>query len=69
MPRRHQHPATSNVRSDRSYEKIEPRRIIAPVFHYWDRHDNKLIAAFDHIHLKDDTRPMFCGERIKIVER
>jgi len=52
------------------YEKIEPRGIIAPVFHYWDRHDNKLIAAFDHIHLKDDTRFPYVlqCERIKIVE-
>jgi len=52
------------------YEKIEPRGIIAPVFHYWDRHDNKLIAAFDHIHLKDDTPFPYVlqCERIKIVE-
>jgi 3-(3-hydroxy-phenyl)propionate hydroxylase len=52
------------------YEKIEPRGIIAPVFHYWDRHENKLIAAFDHIHLKDDTRFPYVlqCERIKIVE-
>src|SRR6266545_3698732 len=52
------------------YEKIEPRGIIAPVFHYWDRHENALIAAFDHIHLKDDTRFPYVlqCERIKIVE-
>src|SRR5207245_1934454 len=52
------------------YEKIEPRGIIAPVFHYWDRHENKLIAAFDHVHLKDDTRFPYVlqCERIKIVE-
>src|SRR6185295_17652276 len=50
------HPATLEM-FDRIglYEKIEPRGIIAPVFHYWDRHENKLIAAFDHIHLKNDT--------------
>src|SRR6266567_4152118 len=49
---------------------IEPRGIIAPVFHYWDRHENELIAAFDHIHLKDDTRFPYVlqCERIKIVE-
>jgi 3-(3-hydroxy-phenyl)propionate hydroxylase len=52
------------------YEKIEPRGIIAPLFHYWDRHDHKLIAEFDHAHLKDDTRFPYVlqCERIKIVE-
>src|SRR5262244_2143613 len=65
------HPATLEI-FDRIglYEKIKPRGIIAPVFHYWDRHENKLIAAFDHIHLKDDTcfpYVLQC-ERIKIVE-
>ena len=33
------------------YQKLEPRGIIAPVFHYWDRRESKLIAAFDHAHL------------------
>src|SRR4029079_9813472 len=53
------------------YKRIEPRGIIAPVFHYWDRHENKLIAAFDHIHLKDDTRFPYVlqCERIKIFEK
>ncbi len=52
------------------YEKLEPRGIIAPVFHYWDRHEGKLIAAFDHGHLKNDTRFPYVlqCERIKIVE-
>jgi len=65
------HPATLEM-FDRIglYEKIEPRGIIAPAFHYWDRHESKLIAAFDHIHLKDDTRFPYVlqCERIKIVE-
>ncbi|MEA2937108.1 MAG: 3-(3-hydroxy-phenyl)propionate hydroxylase, partial [Alphaproteobacteria bacterium] len=65
------HPATLEM-FDRIglYDKIEPRGIIAPVFHYWDRHENKLIAEFDHIHLKDDTRfpSVLQCERIKIVE-
>jgi 3-(3-hydroxy-phenyl)propionate hydroxylase len=65
------HPATLEM-FDRIglYEKIEPRGIIAPVFHYWDRHESKLIAAFDHIHLKNDTRFPYVlqCERIKIVE-
>ena len=50
--------------------KLEPRGIIAPLFHYWDRHESKLIAEFDHAHLKDDTRFPYVlqCERIKIVE-
>ncbi len=65
------HPATLEM-FDRIglYPKLEARGIIAPVFHYWDRADNALIAAFDHIHLKDDTRFPYVlqCERIKIVE-
>jgi 3-(3-hydroxy-phenyl)propionate hydroxylase len=37
------------------YRRLEPRGIVAPLFHYWDRRDNALIAAFDHVHLKNDT--------------
>ncbi len=65
------HPATLEM-YDRIglYEKLEPRGIVAPVFHYWDRAGNELIAAFDHMHLKDDTRFPYVlqCERIKIVE-
>jgi 3-(3-hydroxy-phenyl)propionate hydroxylase len=65
------HPATLEM-FDRIglYERLEPRGIIAPVFHYWDRAANRLIAAFDHQHLKDDTRFPYVlqCERIKIVE-
>jgi len=65
------HPATLEM-YDRIelYQKLEPRGIIAPVFHYWDRAANELIAAFDHVHLKDDTRFPYVlqCERIKIVE-
>ena len=52
------------------YKLLEPRGIIAPKFHYWDRHEGKLIAEFDHIHLKDDTSFPYVlqCERIKIVE-
>ena len=65
------HPATLEMYERIGlYEKLEPRGIIAPVFHYWDRHDGKLIAAFDHTHLKNDTRFPYVlqCERIKIVE-
>src|SRR5262244_3079899 len=65
------HPATLEL-LDRIglYAKIEPRGIIAPLFHYWDRHEQKLIAEFDHAHLEDDTRFPYVlqCERIKIVE-
>jgi 3-(3-hydroxy-phenyl)propionate hydroxylase len=65
------HPATLEM-LDRIglYDKLEPRGIIAPLFHYWERQDNRLIAEFDHAHLKDDTRFPYVlqCERIKIVE-
>lgn len=65
------HPATLEM-LDRIglYARIEPRGIIAPIFHYWDRAQQALIAAFDHAHLKDDTRFPFVlqCERIKIIE-
>jgi 3-(3-hydroxy-phenyl)propionate hydroxylase len=52
------------------YEKLEPRGLIAPKFHYWDRQYNALIAEFDHALLKDDTRFPYVlqCERIKIIE-
>ena len=65
------HPATLEL-FDRIglYAKLEPRGIIAPLFHYWDRHERRRIAEFDHGHLKDDTRFPYVlqCERIKIVE-
>ncbi|HEY7663154.1 MAG TPA: FAD-dependent monooxygenase [Xanthobacteraceae bacterium] len=65
------HPATLEL-LDRIglYRKLEPRGIVAPLFQYWDRRQNKLIAEFDHRHLKDDTRFPYVlqCERIKIVE-
>src|SRR5215207_4533895 len=65
------HPATLEMLDSIGlYEKLEPRGIIAPLFHYWDRHDSALIAEFDHSHLKNDTRFPYVlqCERIKIVE-
>jgi 3-(3-hydroxy-phenyl)propionate hydroxylase len=52
------------------YGKLEPRGIVAPKFHYWDRQSHSLIAEFDHALLKDDTRFPYVlqCERIKIVE-
>jgi len=65
------HPATLEL-FDRIglYEKLVPRSIVAPKFHYWDRQTGTLIAEFDHVWLKDDTRFPFVlqCERIKIIE-
>src|SRR5258706_1630989 len=65
------HPATLEMYDAIGlYEKLEPRGIIAPLFHYWDREKGERIAEFDHAILKDDTRFPFAlqCERIKIVE-
>jgi 3-(3-hydroxy-phenyl)propionate hydroxylase len=65
------HPATLEL-LDRIglYKILEPRGIIAPKVHYWDRHEGELIAEFDHKHLKNDTAFPYVlqCERIKIVE-
>jgi 3-(3-hydroxy-phenyl)propionate hydroxylase len=65
------HPATLELFDKIGlYDKLEPRGIVAPKFHYWDRQEGSLIAEFDHVHLKDDTRFPFVlqCERIKIIE-
>jgi 3-(3-hydroxy-phenyl)propionate hydroxylase len=65
------HPATLELLERIGlYDKLEPRGIIAPLVHYWDRRENRLIAEFDHGVLKDDTRFPYVlqCERIKIVE-
>jgi len=65
------HPATLELLERIGlYDKLEPRGIIAPLVHYWDRRESRLIAEFDHGLLKDDTRFPYVlqCERIKIVE-
>ena len=65
------HPATLEMYDDIGlYKRLEPRGIIAPLFHYWDRAKGERIAEFDHAVLKNDTRFPFAlqCERIKIVE-
>ena len=52
------------------YDKLEPRGIVAPQFHYWDRQRHSLIAEFDHA-CSRTTRAfpyVLQCERIKIVE-
>ena len=65
------HPATLELYDAIGlYKMLEPRGIIAPLFHYRERDGNRLIAEFDHARLKDDTRFPYVlqCERIKIVE-
>jgi 3-(3-hydroxy-phenyl)propionate hydroxylase len=65
------HPATLEMYDEIGlYKRLEPRGIVAPLFHYWDREKGERIAEFDHAVLKDDTRFPFAlqCERIKIVE-
>src|SRR5947209_18595341 len=65
------HPATLELLARIGlYDKLEPRGMMGPLFHYWDRREHRLIAEFDHAHLKDDTRFPYVlqCERIKIVE-
>jgi 3-(3-hydroxy-phenyl)propionate hydroxylase len=65
------HPATLELLEHIGlYDKLEPRGIIAPLVHYWDRRESRLIAEFNHCLLKDDTRFPYVlqCERIKIVE-
>ena len=65
------HPATLELYDSIGlYKRLEPRGIIAPLFHYWDRAKGERIAEFDHAVLKDDTPFPYVlqCERIKIVE-
>jgi 3-(3-hydroxy-phenyl)propionate hydroxylase len=65
------HPATLEMYDEIGlYRKLDPRGIVAPLFHYWDREKGERIAEFDHAVLKNDTRFPFAlqCERIKIVE-
>ena len=65
------HAATLEMYEDIGlYEKLEPRGLVAPLFHYWDRAKGERIAEFDHAVLKNDTKFPFAlqCERIKIVE-
>jgi 3-(3-hydroxy-phenyl)propionate hydroxylase len=65
------HPATLEMYDAIGlYQRLEPRGIIAPLFHYWDRAAGERVAEFDHAHLRNDTRFPFAlqCERIKIVE-
>ena len=65
------HAATLEMLDDIGlYERLEPRGIVAPLVHYWDRGDPEPIAVFDHAVLAGDTRfphALQC-DRLKLVE-
>ena len=65
------HPATLEMLDDLGlYEMLEPRGLIAPLVHYWDRGQDEPIAVFDHAVLRNDTRFPYAlqCDRLKIIE-
>ena len=65
------HAATLEMLDDIGlYDRLEPRGIVAPLVHYWDRGDPEPIAVFDHAVLAGDARfphALQC-DRLKLVE-
>src|SRR5262245_62575796 len=61
------HPATLEL-FDRIglYKKLEPRGIVAPLFHYWERREHELIDELDHARLSDDTRFHYWMQCVRI---
>jgi len=54
------HPATLDLLSEDGLDKDMARvGLVAPIFQFWDRPSQKLVAQFDHAVLKDDTRHPF----------
>jgi 3-(3-hydroxy-phenyl)propionate hydroxylase len=65
------HPATLEMYERIGlYKRIEPRGMIAPIVHYWERQGPQLIAEFNHAVLKEDTAFPYVlqCERIKVIE-
>ncbi|HSP49644.1 MAG TPA: FAD-dependent monooxygenase [Pseudolabrys sp.] len=51
------HPATLELLAvDGLAEDMARLGLVAPIFQFWDRPGNELVAQFDHALLKDDTR-------------
>ena len=65
------HAATLEMLDDIGlYDRLEPRGLVAPLVHYWDRGDSEPIAVFDHAVLAGDTRfphALQC-DRLKLIE-
>jgi 3-(3-hydroxy-phenyl)propionate hydroxylase len=54
------HPATLDLLSDDGLAEDMARvGLVAPIFQFWDRPTDSLLAEFDHAILKDDTRHPF----------
>jgi 3-(3-hydroxy-phenyl)propionate hydroxylase len=54
------HPATLDLLSDDGLADDMARvGLVAPIFQFWDRPTDSLVAEFDHAILKDDTRHPF----------
>jgi len=54
------HPATLDLLSeDGLAEDMARVGLVAPIFQFWDRPSNRLVAEFDHALLKNDTRHPF----------
>ena len=54
------HPATLDLLSDDGLADDMARvGLVAPIFQFWDRPTDSLVAAFDHAILKNDTRHPF----------
>ncbi len=65
------HAATLEMLDDIGlYDRLEPRGLVAPLVHYWDRGDPEPIAVFDHAVLAGDARfahALQC-DRLKLIE-
>src|SRR5439155_20724776 len=54
------HPATLDLLSEDGLDADMARvGLVAPIFQFWDRPSQQLVAQFDHTVLKDDTRHPF----------
>src|SRR5580704_351897 len=54
------HPATLDLLSEDGLDADMARvGLVAPIFQFWDRPSQQLVAQFDHAVLKDDTRHPF----------
>ena len=49
------HPATLDLLDDALVADMARVGLVAPIFQYWDRPSQELVAQFDHAVLKDDT--------------
>jgi 3-(3-hydroxy-phenyl)propionate hydroxylase len=53
------HPATLDLLDDALVGDMARVGLVAPIFQFWDRPNQALVAQFDHAVLKNDTRHPF----------